>query len=161
MYIDTTKIPYTLMTDSQAIHRYLHGGAGEVTLASPRSGKAHTYAFLRPRNSRDFPPDTIFVYVVHEGHRMYIGMLSGEDFRLTAKSRFGPDTEAVKGAYYIVKMANRQDVVDTKQMNLYHHNTCCFCGRPLKTTKALQAGIGRKCIAKYNEYISQVPWDGN
>ena len=75
MQFDPTGKESQLMTDSKVIYRYLHGGKGEVTLVSPRSWKAHSYKFLKPSNERDFPEDTIFVYVMHEGRKMYLGML--------------------------------------------------------------------------------------
>ena len=150
-----------LMTDSKVIYRYLHGGAGTVTLANPNTWKAHSYAFLKPVNERDFPEDTIFVYVIHDNRRIYLGLLSGSEFRLTAKSTFGEDTEAVKGARYIVKMANRQDLVDKRLMNLYHSGKCCICGRPLSGNKSLDSGIGKKCTCYYNARLEKVPWDGN
>lgn len=150
-----------LMTDSKVIYRYLHGGLGEVTLVSPKTNKAHTYNFLKPKNEKEFPEDTIFVYVLHDGHKMYLGMLSGSDFRRTSKSSFDEDTEAMKGARYIVKMANRQDLVDTKQMLLYHAGTCCCCGRKLDSEKALALGIGKKCLQRYNIKLMKTPWDGN
>lgn len=161
MQFDPTGKEKQLMTDSKVIYRYLHGGKGEVTLVSPRSYKAHSYRFMKPANERDFPEDTIFVYVLHEGRRMYLGMLSGSDFRRTAKSTFNEDTEAVKGARYIVKMASRQDIVDAKQMLLYHSGRCCCCGRLLNSDKALVEGIGKKCLQKYNLHLAEVPWDGN
>lgn len=150
-----------LMTDSQVIYRYLHGGKGTLTLVSPRSYKAHKYAFCKPSNEREFPEDTIFVYVIHNERKMYLGMLSGCDLRRTTRSSFGEDTEAMKGARYIVKMSMRQDVVDAKKMLLYHSGKCCCCGRRLDSTKALAAGIGSKCLAKYKLKISKTPWDGN
>ena len=161
MIFDPTGKENCLMTDSKVIYRYLHGGKGEVTLVSPRSNKAHSYKFLKPANERDFPEDTIFVYVLHEGHKMYLGMLAGSEFRRTAKSSFGEDTEAVKGARYIVKMANRQDVVDARRMELYHSGKCCYCGRPLESAKYLNYGIGKKCMQYYNIQLMKEPWDGN
>ena len=149
-----------LMTDSKVIYRYLHGGKGEVTLVSPRTYKAHRYCFFQPSDTKRFPEDTIFVYVSHESHLMYLGMLSGNDFRRTAKSSFSEDTEAMKGARYIVRMSNRQDLVDNRKMLLYHSGRCCCCGRPLKS-KALADGIGKKCLQRYNMHLDEVPWDGN
>ena len=161
MTFDPTGKEERLMTNSEIIYRYLHGGNGEVTLVSPRTFKAHSYVFARPSNVIQFPENTIFVYVLHEGHRMYLGMLDGSGFRLTGKSTFGEDTESVKGARYIVKMANRQDVVDKKAMHLYHSGRCCKCGRPLSSSKAMKLGIGRCCLKMYNESLARVPWDGN
>ena len=161
MVFDPTGKDDWLMLDSSIIYRYIRGGNAEVTLVSPASLKAHSYVFCKPNNERDFPEDTIFVYVLHEGHKMYIGMLSGNEFRTTAKSRFGEDTESVKGAKYIVKMANRQDLVDTRKMNLYHLGNCCVCGRSLRSKSALHEGIGRKCKQFYNIKLMKQPWDGN
>ena len=162
MIVDMTTLdPNNLMTDAKAIDRYIHGGKGEVTLVSTQSHKAHTYRFYSPINKTAFPEGTIFVYVVHEDRQMYIGMLSESGFRLTARSSFGYNTEAVKGADYIVKMANNQELIDRKGMLLYHSGRCCVCGRSLSKTASLHKGIGRHCIKIYDELSSKVPWDGN
>lgn len=150
-----------LMLNAKTIYRYIHGGDAEVTLVAPQTNKAHTFAFCKPTNERDFPEDTIFVYVLHEGHKLYLGMLAGTEFRLTSKSRYGEDTESVKGARYIVKMSLRQDLVDKEKMHLYHSGRCSACGRPLRSKKALETGMGRKCLQRYNLSLDAVPWDGN
>lgn len=161
MIFDPTGKEQTRMTSSEAIYRYIHAGRGEVTLVAPNSLKAHSYVFAQPRDATQFPENTIFVYVLHNRHRMYLGMLDGSGFRLTAKSSFGEDTEAVRGARYIVKMANRQDLVDKNLMHLYNSGRCCYCGRPLESGKAMAIGIGKKCMKKYNISLGVVPWDGN
>lgn len=150
-----------LMTDSSIIYRYIHGKNGKVTLVNPNSNKAHSYVFARPADETRFPENTIFVYALHEGHRMYIGLLDGSGLRRTAASMFGEDTEAVKGARYVVNMANRQDLVDRKAMLLYHSGRCCVCGRKLTSAKAMKDGVGKKCLKKLEESLSKVPWDGN
>lgn len=161
MTFDPTGKEKWLMTDCNTIYRYIHGRHGEVTLVSPRTHKAHTYYFCPPSNARDFPEDTIFGYVLHDGHKIYLGMLDGSGFRRTRNSSLSEDTEAMKGIRYIVKMANRQDIVDSKAMLLYHSGKCCMCGRSLETKHALELGIGKKCLTKYNIQLNKVPWDGN
>lgn len=161
MQFDPTGKDGRLMTDSKIIYRYLHAGKGEVTLVSPRSWKAHSYRFLKPTDEKEFPEDTIFVYVIHEGRKMYLGMLQGREFRRTSKSSFNEDTEAMKGARFIVKMSWNQELVDSKGMLLYHSGDCCYCGRHLIQPKTLAAGIGKKCLKYYNAHLGKVPWDGN
>lgn len=150
-----------LMLDSTKIHRYIHGGKGEVTLVNPNSMNCHTYAFSAPSDPKSFPPGTIFIYAIHEGHRMYLGMLDGPRVRLTRKSTFGDNTDIVKGARYIVAMANRQDLVDKQQMKLYHCGRCALCGRRLRGMRSIKRGMGSKCMKYYNEELTKVPWDGN
>ena len=149
------------MTDSKVIYKYLHGGKGVVTLVNPNSLKCHTYKFLKPMNERDFPEDTIFVYVVHDKKTFYLGVLSGSELRRTRRSSFAEETEAMKGARYIVKMSLRQDLVDSMKMHIYHNGRCCICGRRLNSDKALAMGIGRKCNDYYELKLNKVPWDGN
>lgn len=149
------------MTDSATIYRYLHGGKGEVTLVNPITLKGHSYRFIKPSNEKDFPEGTIFVYVLHEDRQMYLGMLVGPEFRMTARSTFGEDTEAVKGARYIVKMSTNQHVADDERMQLYHAGKCCYCGRKLESTKALLEGIGRRCKQYYLYHLNKAPYDGN
>lgn len=161
MTFDPTGKERMKMTESETIYRYIHAGKGEVTLVSPQSLKAHSYSFEQPTNPAQFPENTIFVYVLHNGHKMYLGMLDGSGFKMTRGSSFGEDTESVKGARYIVKMANRQDVVDKDLMHLYHSGKCCMCGRTLESDKAMKRGIGRCCLKKFNIALGATPWDGN
>ena len=161
MIFDPTGKDDNLMLDSRTICRYIHAGKGEVTLVSPQSNKAHTYLFAKPNDERQFPENTIFVYTLHDGHKIYLGMLDGNGFRMTARSRFDADTEVVKGARYIVAMSIRQDLVDKKKMNLYHSGRCCLCGKKLSGQAGLKHGIGKLCLKKYNIKLNKVPWDGN
>lgn len=134
------------MIDRDIIHRYIIGGRGIVTLEAP-SGKSHTYAFKRPVNASEFPDDVIFVYAVHDKEKLfYIGMMEGLNFRLTHNSRFLEDTEIVRGAQYIVKMASYEGLAERSKMNLYHEGICCRCGRPLTSQKSVEEGAGPKCL---------------
>lgn len=134
------------MIDRDIIHRYIIGGRGIVTLEAP-SGKSHTYAFKRPINASEFPDDVIFVYAVHDKEKLfYIGMMEGLNFRLTHNSRFLEDTEIVRGAQYIVKMASYEGLAERSKMNLYHEGICCRCGRPLTSEKSIEEGAGPKCL---------------
>lgn len=133
----------TELTDSDTIRNYIMGGKGIVTLEAP-SGNSHTYAFFRPVNNEAFPDDVRFVYAVHDGKKLfYIGMIEQGKFRLTSNSRFLSDTDIVKGARYIMRMAS-QPGMETP-MKLYHEGMCCFCGRKLISEKSLSTGVGPKC----------------
>lgn len=162
MEFDPTGKQDLLLTNSKVINRYIRAGKGELVLQGP-SGKAHKYAFLSPKDSTNFPEDTIFVYAIHENKKFYLGMLQESEpwFRRTAKSAFGEDTEAVKGARYICKMANKQDLVDKTPMKLYSSGKCCKCGRPLTAPSELHEGIGKKCCKKFDLLQERIPWDGN
>ena len=160
MIFDITDDNYTLFEDSTTIARYLLGGKGIVTLVAP-SGKAHRYAFERPKDESAFQEGTIFVYALHEGHKFYLGKYTNTYFNLTRASSFNADTEAVKGAMYIARMAREQALVDSTPMKLYYANTCAYCGAKLSTKKALKIGMGRVCIKKFNEKMSKVKYNGN
>lgn len=165
MQFDPTGKEKLVLSNSRIISRYIRAGKGDVVLRAP-SGVAHRYAFLEPKNTKDFPEGTIFVYVYHDDHKYYLGMLDiiTEDniaFRRTAKSVFGEDTDAVRGARFIVKMAISQDLVDRTPMTLYQSGRCCKCGRPLTTDEGFKNGIGKKCLDKFNLRNYALPWDGN
>lgn len=133
----------TKLEGCEAIRNYIYGGRGIVTLKAP-SGKQHTYAFWKPTDDKSFPDDIRFVYAIHDGvKKFYIGMIEQGEFRLTNNSRFLPDTEIVKGARYIMRMATVENMVTP--MELWHEGMCCFCGRKLTSEKSLSTGIGPKC----------------
>lgn len=131
------------LSNAEDIKNYIYGGRGVVTLTAP-SGKSHTYIFARPKNTDVFPDDVLFVYALHDGvKQFYVGMVENEKFRLTHNSRFLPDTEIVKGARYIMKMANTPGL--ETPMEIKHNGVCCFCGRKLSSEKSIITGIGPKC----------------
>lgn len=156
------------LTDSAYIYRCIHAGKGKLYLVNSQTMKAHKYWFRRPVNVDEFPADTIFVYVFHDDSRWlykstyYLGKIGQTGlFQLTRGSRFEPDTEAVRGAQYLAKMSLSQDLVDAGKMHVYHDCKCCKCGRKLKGDWAVENGIGKKCLKKYEQFISTGSWDGN
>lgn len=162
MTFDPTGKDSQLIKDSKIIDRFIHAGKGELTLASPRTWHAHSYRFEFPANRAMFPEGTIFVYVLHNEHKMYIGMLDDElGVRCTNRSVFVETTEAVKGARYIVKMARSQELVDRQDMLIYHSGRCCRCGTKLRSENAMLQGMGRSCLKMYNQQINKEKWDGN
>ena len=142
----------TQLKSAEIIYRYIYGGRGILTLEAP-SGTAHSYAFYRPQNNSSFPDDVIFVYAAHNNEKLfYIGMLEQDQFRLTRNSRFLEDTDIVKAAKYIIKMAHRQTLCDSTPMKLYHEGMCARCGRELRDEKSKETGFGPKCRKKYTCY---------
>jgi len=136
------------ITDSRMLYDYIRGGKAELTLIGP-AGTAHTYLFMSPRSADEFPPDIRFVYVLHDDKRFYIGMIEQNTFRCTARSRFNEDAETVKGAKYIVRLANNQLLLSTTPMKLYQSGRCARCGRLLDSESGIRRGFGKKCWSAY------------
>lgn len=130
------------------IRNYIEGGHATITLESP-SGRHYTYAFNKPVNpSAKYrtTPDFRFVKVHFDGDWIYIGTYRNNgvsQFNATKTGLLPEWHEAVKGAYYIIKMCNNPDL-DTP-MSLYHEGVCCRCGRKLTDPKYIKLGIGPKC----------------
>ena len=80
-------------------------------------------------------------------------MVECNKFRLTNHSRFLPDTEIVRGAKYIMKMAFTEDL--QTPMKLYHEGVCCYCGRQLTSKRSIKTGIGPKCRKHRLEGVSR------
>lgn len=135
-----------VLDTSEKIRNYIFGGQGIVTLLSP-SGISHTYVIKHPNERDQFPDDVYFVYALHENEKLfYIGMIENEVFRLTRSSRFLYDSDIVKGARYIMKMAHDDKYLS--KMRLIHCGVCSRCGRPLTSVKSRITGIGPKCSKK-------------
>lgn len=138
----------TQLKSAEVIYNYIYGGRGILTLEAP-SGNSHSYAFYRPQNKSSFPDDIIFIYAAHNNDKLfYIGMLERDAFRLTRNSRFLEDTDIVKGAKYIVKMAHRQSLCDSTPMKIYHEGMCARCGREITDENSKEVGFGPKCRKK-------------
>lgn len=135
---------------SELITNYIYGGRGIMKLEAP-SGVHHYYMFQKPADRDAFPDDVIFVYAIHDfAKKFYVGMIEEGKFRLTRNSRFLADTDIVKGAFYIMKMAKNQKLVDQTPMKLSHMGMCARCGRQLTTESSIESGIGPKCRKKIN-----------
>lgn len=138
----------TEIEDINILYDYLHGGRAVVRLEAP-SGTSHNYIFQKPANPSEFPDDIIFVYALHDNiKKFYIGTLEGDVFRLTRNSRFLPDTDIVRGAFYIVKMMKNLDLFSSTPMKIYNGGCCARCGRKLESEKFRKLGFGRKCLNK-------------
>lgn len=140
------------ITNAQTLKNCMLGGLGTVCLVAP-SNKAHTYRFVKPVNSDQFPDDVIFVHVLHKNKYNYIGMIERSRFRLTRNSRFPEDTESVKGAKYLVTMMNNEEAFNQSSMKFYHAGRCACCGRKMRSAKAISAGVGPKCLARLKAKI--------
>ena len=155
--LDTSIGQNQVMTNSKELWDYIHGGKGVITLYAPAPSQTHhSYLFSSPADRDEFPDDVIFVYAIHENKRFYIGMLEQKSFRLTRRSRFHRDTDIVRGAYYIVRMALDQNALSRTPMILYNNGRCAVCGRKLEDEKYIKIGIGRKCFKNHVENRSRV-----
>ena len=83
---------------------------------------------------------------VDEDVLFYLGMVEQGTFRLTERSRFAADTDIVKGAAYIVKMAYKPGLAEKSPMILTHSGRCARCGRALTSKFGIENGFGRKCL---------------
>lgn len=137
------------LTDQKIIYDYIHGGRGVVKLQAPLGG-SHTYFFKKPAEKYAFPDDVLFVYAIHDEKQLfYLGMVEKDKFRTTRNSRFLPDSDIVKGAVYIMKMATTPNF--KTPMKLFHMGVCARCGSKLCAEKSLVTGIGPKCRKKIDD----------
>lgn len=158
--MQVTEQPSICFTNSKILDDYIHAGNAVVRLLAP-SGKAHTYVYKIPRDLESFDVKRRFVYAIHENEKtgaiqeFYLGQLSPitDEFEITRASRFLPDTEIVKGAVYIDKLRNDQDVFDRSPMKIYHLGKCGRCGRPLEDEESLRYGLGKKCRKHIDNFI--------
>ena len=140
--------PKLKITDSTMLREYVYGNNAELTMVGP-AGTAHTYYIAQPRNASDFPPDIRFVYVFHDDTKFYLGMIEDGRFRCTKNSRFDESCETVKGAFYIIKLMNDQQLLDRTAMRLYQSGKCARCGRPIDSEYGLLRGFGKSCWQKH------------
>lgn len=159
--MQVTEEPKVCFTDSKILDEYIHAGNATVRLQAP-SGKAHTYVYRMPRD----PAMDIkrrFVYVIHENEKtgltqeFYLGQLSpiSDTFEITRASRFLPDTEIVKGAMYIDKLRQNQEMFNRSPMKIYHLGRCGRCGRLLEDEESLKYGLGKKCRKHIDEFVEE------
>lgn len=137
------------LTKSDTLKNMIAGRYSIFNLEAP-SGKNHFFEFIRPKEG--FTPNTIFAYVRHNNFRYYLGTVENGHFRLTRNSKFGPNTESVLGAKYIVSLSNNQALLGSTPMKLTYSGRCCMCGRLLSSEKSIELGFGKRC---YKEFVSE------
>ncbi len=139
---------------------FLTAGRALFTIEVPEAFRAerpsvrphYTYKITRKEASERFP-EAYFVALLsgpdNESDYSYLGMLTPEtgDVRLTAKSRYSPDSWPVCILKRVLaRIWDGQSAMITQQgWELHHEGKCGRCGRTLTVPSSVESGIGPEC----------------
>jgi hypothetical protein len=127
--------------------KFFEGGRAVFTVAN---GKGEHYTY---RIGRSKPEQPLFVGLLtgpnNEADYTYMGIYAPEtgSVRLTAKSKFTPDTKPVKVIQWAVKVI-REGKPLPEGYSVQHEGRCCRCGRTLTDPLSIERGIGPECWEK-------------
>jgi hypothetical protein len=139
-----------MLTDPQAIRRFVTAGRATFTLSSKRTGARYTYraSAVAPGGDRLAPTNRFFLSLLtgpdNESNFTYLGLIEHDAFRLTAKSRLGEDTAPVRAARFFCRRV-LQDGVVPDELEVRHEGRCGRCNRKLTVPSSIDSGVGPEC----------------
>jgi hypothetical protein len=146
----------SLMTDPADIARFALAGKAVLTLSSTRSGAHYTYRINKAKGTTEKPAAGLFFVNLLPGPDntedfTYLGIVSitrlGPVFKLTAKSRAGLDSPAVRAFQYFTQQVLAGSHLP-EALEVRHEGRCGACGRTLTVPGSLDSGIGPECLSQ-------------
>lgn len=132
-------------TTSTAIRQFILAGKAFFTLQNKETGNRFTYKVSK---LDDDSKDMWFVSVLtgsdNDGSYTYAGIITGNTFRLTAKSKMTLDALSVKGFNWLWNTVTNNAPIPEK-VEFYHAGKCGRCGRTLTTPESIESGFGPTC----------------
>lgn len=132
-----------------AVHRFAMAGNARLTLQSDATGARFTYRIRKPRRAAEGDARR-FVEVLtgpdNDADYTYAGMINGDRFRTTAKSRIGsgaPSFRAMAWAWPHLAAGRIPPA-----LKVYHEGRCGRCARPLTDPASIERGLGPECAGK-------------
>lgn len=120
-------------------------GNATVTLVSRKSGARFTYR-IRAAKTGEVHFVSLLTGSDNENDYSYIGILTPNGFRSTAKSRISSETPSVKGFAWAVNTLTKGTMPET--LEVWHSGKCCRCNRKLTTPESIARGLGPECWSK-------------
>src|SRR5271156_5981576 len=134
------------ITDPKAALTFMLAGKATVTLRSLQSGNRYTFKIVaaEKRNPNDAP--TWFVKLLNGPDNtnsfVYIGIIRGNQFVWTSKSRVGKDAPSVLGFTYVLECLAVNSI---NNFEVWHEGKCGRCGRKLTVPESINTGFGPDC----------------
>ena len=138
-------------TDAADVLTYALAGHATLTMSSLKTGARYTFKISQAKDRETGKPQDNLWFVGllagpdNESDYQYVGMLNGT-FRLTAKSKFGPESTPVRAFQFFWKHVSAGQM--PPQMEIRHEGSCGRCGRKLTVPESIDRGIGPECMHK-------------
>lgn len=123
---------------------FFSGGNATFTVSNP-TGEHYTFKIRKPKETTPY-----FVSLLsgpdNESDYTYLGVYNPDkqEIKLTAKSRFTPDSKPYRVIQWAVRHVNNLP----PGYAIQHNGKCCRCGRTLTVPESIETGIGPECAKK-------------
>jgi hypothetical protein len=129
--------------DAIAARTFMFAGNARFTLKSAKTGNRYTFRVAKSEDGR-----VHFVSLLagpdNESDYVYVGIIRGNHFTTTAKSKMKPDSEPIRAFDWTVRHLI-EDRVPTN-LEFWHEGRCGRCARTLTDPESISAGYGPECI---------------
>lgn len=122
---------------------FILAGNAYFTVRSVKTGVRYTFRVSKAKKNETMwfvslltGPDNISDY-------SYMGVLSGNKFRVTKASKVTADSVPVKAFSWVLSGLVAENLVGVE---LWHAGRCGRCGRSLTVPESVEAGYGPECI---------------
>jgi hypothetical protein len=133
-----------IMRDPSAITKFVTGGKAMITLTSEKTQARFTYRVSKIPDTEDKYFVGVMTSKSNEDAFTYIGLLEGNYFRRTAKSKLPENSPAVKGFRYFCEHVLVEGKVP-EQLSVRHEGRCGRCSKPLTVPESIDRGFGPIC----------------
>lgn len=143
--------------------KFMLAGNATFTLRSVKTGVRYTYKVTAvpaqtPEDVRKWGKKYFVALLTgpdNQGDFTYLGMLQGQRFRLTAKSKMRQDSAPVKAFDWTLRQLLFEGTQRPNpgyglppQLEFWHEGRCGVCNRPLTVPESIESGIGPVCAEK-------------
>lgn len=121
---------------------FMNAGNATITAVSVATRNRFTYRVRESDDGKCFfvgllsGPDNTASYT-------YMGVIRGDEFKRTAKSKIGPDAPSYKAFRWLFDMLKLNKLPDA--VEVWHEGSCGRCGRKLTVPESIASGIGPEC----------------
>lgn len=141
-----------IMTDLEAISRFVLAGRAHMTLQSLKTDKHFTYRIKQAIDKKtNEPADVFFVSLLRTGtadggNFDYVGLIDEQrGFRLTKNSKFPENAKPVLAWRYFWSHLRQEK--HAPNLLVFHEGRCGRCGRTLTHPESITIGIGPECAS--------------
>ena len=134
---------------------FILAGNSKVIFHNPLTQVSLTYKIRQAKDLKDL--FFVSAYNINDSEYQYIGIISNDQFRTTAKSKLTSDSTEVKAFIYVF---NKIKTGTESVIQVRHAGQCGKCGKELTDPISIDLGFGPICFKKitgmtFSQYLLQ------
>jgi len=138
-----------MICDAHKVSEFVTAGNATLTISSKKTNARYTYKVKATKDTENLFFVSLLAGADNTSDFTYLGILSDTGFRVTAKSRYRPESKPALAfkwlADKVILGGHDPHEVD---LEVRHEGRCARCGRPLTTPDSIDRGIGPECASK-------------